>query len=90
VADLRGARVVADEAQAGRRPGSVCDMPGRRAGRWLGLPYDWRRPTRRRILERAWNPRDPRLLTPKAYGWGLGINAYWLAHPLRWRAVRRR
>jgi hypothetical protein len=36
------------------------------------------------------DPHDPRLLTPKAYGWGVGINAYWLAHALRWRAVRRR
>jgi hypothetical protein len=65
-------------------------MPRRRTGRWLRLPYDWRRPTRRRLRERAWNPDDPRLLTPKTYGWGLGVNAYWLVHPLRWRRARRR
>jgi hypothetical protein len=82
-----GVRIAERPAESTDPPG---DMPGRREGRWLGLPYDWRRPTRRRILERSWNPRDPRLLTPKAYGWGLGINAYRLAHPLRWRAVRRR
>jgi hypothetical protein len=70
--------------------GNVQVMPRRRTGRWLRLPYDWRRPTRQRLLERAWNPDDPRLLTPKAYGWGLGVNAYWLVHPLRWRRARRR
>jgi hypothetical protein len=43
-----------------------------------------------RLRERAWNPDDPRLLTPKTYGWGLGVNVYWLVHPLRWRRARRR
>jgi hypothetical protein len=37
-----------------------------------------------------WNPDHPRLLTPKAYGLGLGVNPYWLVHPLRWRRARRR
>jgi hypothetical protein len=30
------------------------------------------------------------VLTPKAYGWGLGVNAYWLLHPLRWCRARGR
>jgi hypothetical protein len=38
-------------------------------GRHLGMPYDLRRPTATRFRARAWNP-DPRLLTPKAFGWG--------------------
>jgi hypothetical protein len=45
-------------------------------GRFLGLPYDWRRPTWSRIRERAWNPHDARLLTPKSFGWGYDINVY--------------
>ena len=24
---------------------------------------------------RAWNPDDPRILTPKTFGWGLGVNS---------------
>jgi hypothetical protein len=65
-------------------------MDDKRTGRRLGLPYDFRRPTGRRLRERAWNPSDPRFFTPKAYGWGLGINCYWLAHPVRWRRAKRR
>jgi hypothetical protein len=41
-----------------------------RTGTRGGLPYDWRPPTRRRLGERAWNPNDPRLFTPKTFGWG--------------------
>jgi uncharacterized membrane protein len=43
-------------------------------GRFLGLPYDWRRPTWRRIGGELWNPRSRRILVPKAFGWGYGIN----------------
>ncbi len=45
-----------------------------RAGRFLGVPYDWRRPTLERVKSRWWNLDDPRLFTPKAYGWGYDIN----------------
>lgn len=61
-----------------------------RTGRFLGLPYDLRRPGRARLTSRLWNPDDPRLFTPKAFGWGLTVNAYWLVHPLRWSRARRR
>jgi hypothetical protein len=69
---------------------SHADQHGRRAqGRFWHLPYDWRRPAPARLRERAWNPDDLRVLTPKAYGWGLGVNFYWLCHPVRfWRARR--
>jgi hypothetical protein len=40
-------------------------------GRFAGLPYDFRRPTAARIRRRWWNPDDPRILTPKAFGWAL-------------------
>jgi len=39
--------------------------------RHAGLPYDFRRPTAARIRARAWNPDDPRILTPKTFGWVL-------------------
>ena len=53
------------------------DQPDlRRTGTFLGLPYDWRRPTWSRVRERAWNRYDPRVLTPKTFGWGYDINFY--------------
>ena len=50
-------------------------------GRLGGLPYDVRKPTSARFRSRAWNPADPHLFTPKTFGWGYGINFYWLVHP---------
>lgn len=38
-----------------------------------GLPYDFRRPTLRRIIDRAWNPAAP-LLTPSIFGLGWTLN----------------
>ena len=58
-------------------------------GRLADLPYDFRRPTASRIRARAWNPGDPRVFTPKTFGWGLGINFYWLLHPVRLVRARR-
>jgi hypothetical protein len=46
----------------------------RNTGKFLGIPYDWRRPTRARVKSRWWNPADPWLCTPKTYGWGFDIN----------------
>jgi Family of unknown function (DUF5808) len=44
-------------------------------GRLLGfVPYDLRPPTFRRVKSRWWNPSDPRLLTPRAFGVGWDIN----------------
>jgi len=59
-------------------------------GRVAGLPYDFRRPTGARVRARAWNPGDPRVFTPKAFGWGLAVNWYWLVHPVRPVRARRR
>ena len=50
-----------------------------RTGKFLGTPYDWRRPTLARVKERWWNPAEPRLFVPKAYGWGWAINLARLA-----------
>lgn len=57
-------------------------------GRFLGLPYDFRRPTTARLRARAWNREDPRLITPKTWGWGGSINLYGVAHPRRWLRAR--
>lgn len=51
----------------------------RRRRTWHGrvagvVPYDFRRPTIRRIKSRWWNPRDPRILTPRAFGVGWDVN----------------
>lgn len=44
-------------------------------GRLAGVvPYDFRRPTRRRVKARWWNPDDPRILTPRAFGVGWDVN----------------
>jgi hypothetical protein len=45
-----------------------------KTGKFLGVPYDWRRPTLARIKSRWWNPEDPRLFTPRSFGWGYDIN----------------
>jgi uncharacterized protein DUF5808 len=45
-----------------------------RTGKFLGIPYDWRRPTAKRVKSRWWNPNDRRVFTPKAFGWGWDIN----------------
>jgi hypothetical protein len=45
-----------------------------RQGRFFGVPYDWRRPSAARTKQRAWKPDEPRLLVPKSFGWGWGIN----------------
>jgi hypothetical protein len=45
-------------------------------GSFLGLPYDFRKPTVTRVKERFWNPDDSRVLTPMVFGWGYAINLY--------------
>ena len=47
--------------------------PGRRP-KMCGVPYDWRRPTVARVKSRMWNHDDPRLFTPKSFGWGWDVN----------------
>ncbi len=52
------------------------------AGRVLGIPYEFRPPTARRIAHRWWNLLDRRVLVPRAWGIGWDINfgavAVWL------------
>lgn len=51
-------------------------------GRFLGMPYDWRRITWQRIKDRIWNPNDHRIFTPKAWGWAWDINFFELLRRL--------
>ena len=53
--------------------------PNRKAGKFLGLPYDWRALSISRVKQRMWNANDQRVLTPKVLGWGYTINFYALA-----------
>jgi hypothetical protein len=70
---------LASRSRQGRPPGDG-GGPEPPEGTFAGLPYDFRRPTAGRIRARMWNPDDPRLLTPKSFGWGYDVNAYWLVH----------
>lgn len=46
-----------------------------RTGTFLGVHYDWRRHGfKARLKERWWNPSEPRLFTPRAFGWGYAVN----------------
>lgn len=56
-----------------------------KTGTWLGVPFDWRKPTVERVQQRWWNPDDRRLFTPKSFGWGYDINLYEVARRLRLR-----
>jgi hypothetical protein len=49
-------------------------MTRARKGRFLGIPYDWTRPTVERLRKSVWNPDEPRIVVPKAYGWGYELN----------------
>jgi Family of unknown function (DUF5808) len=54
-------------------------------GRFLGIPYDRRRPSLRKLRGRAWNPESRRILVPKAFGWGYGVNFAEVARRLHLR-----
>ncbi len=45
-----------------------------RRGKFMGMPYDWRRPTVDRFKREVWNQQERRVLVPKSYGWGYGLN----------------
>jgi uncharacterized membrane protein len=45
-----------------------------KTGKVLGVPYDWRRPTIARVKSRLWNPAEPRLFVPRAFGMGWDVN----------------
>jgi hypothetical protein len=63
--------------------------PSDSEGKFLGLPYDLRRPTTKKYRSRMWSPDEPRFFPPKTFGWGYTINFYWLFHPVRYFRQRR-
>jgi len=60
-------------------------LGGVTTGRFLGIPYDVRRPTLAKLFRELWNPAERRILVPKAFGWGYGVNLAAV-----WRVLRRR
>ena len=60
-------------------------MAEKRTGRFLGLPFDWRRPTADKVKARAWDPDNHRAFVPKAFGWGYSLNFAELARRLHVR-----
>ena len=52
-------------------------MPSKKKlyGTFHGIPYDFRKPTIKRIKERVWNAKDKRIFPPKA--WGIGWTVNW-------------
>lgn len=60
-------------------------MNEKRTGKFLGVPYDWRRPTVARLRSRWWNDHDTRIFTPKSYGWGFDVNVAQVLRRLRLR-----
>jgi hypothetical protein len=52
-------------------------------GTFLGIPYDWRTPTWSKLKSRWWNPSEPKIVVPRAFGWGYDFNFYRITHPLK-------
>jgi hypothetical protein len=71
--------IAMDETGTNAEP-SPPNGTGEPQGKWLGMPYDWRRPTAARIKSRWWNPDDDRYFTPRAFGWGYDLNLHRLLH----------
>jgi Family of unknown function (DUF5808) len=60
-------------------------MTRERTGKFLGVPYDWSRPTWARYKSRWWNPEDRRVVMPRAFGWGYDFNLAEVARRLHLR-----
>lgn len=50
------------------------EKPSALSGRVLGLPYELRIPTAKRIASRWWDPRNPRVFVPRVFGVGWDVN----------------
>jgi hypothetical protein len=66
--------VVPSEAGTGRDDEDLEGSGSILAGRVLGIPYDFRPPTARRIAHRWWNLLDGRVLVPRVWGAGWDVN----------------
>jgi len=38
------------------------------------MPYNWNRLKREDVGKGIWDPEDSRIIRPKNYGWGYGLN----------------
>ena len=45
-------------------------------GTFMGVPFEFRPPTARRVKERWWNPADRRVFTPHVFGVGWSLNLH--------------
>ena len=50
------------------------DVSPQPQGRVLGMPYEFRAPTPSSVMERIWNPGDPRIMMPRSFGVGWTFN----------------
>ena len=51
-------------------------------GSFLGVPFEFRLPTPKRLQERLWNSSEKRLLTPHVFGVGWSLNVHGLLRRL--------
>ena len=47
---------------------------GDRTGTFLGVPYNWNKPTIEREKKSWWDPENPKFVVPRSYGWGYAFN----------------
>jgi hypothetical protein len=47
---------------------------GDRTGTFLGIPYNWNRPTVEREKKTRRDPENVKFVVPRAYGWGYAFN----------------
>jgi hypothetical protein len=50
-----------------------------KTGTFLGVPYNWERPTLAREKKTWWDVENDRFVVPRAYGWGYAFNLAKLA-----------
>ena len=54
-----------------------------RTGTFLGIPYDFTKPTWQKIKGRVWNPESDKLFAPHSFGWGYTLNVHALLQRIR-------
>ena len=55
----------------------------RDTGQFLGVPYDFRKPTMQRFRLSLWNPDEDRVFTPSFFGVGWSVNFHRVLNQLR-------
>ena len=52
---------------------------GKKTGTFLGVPYNWNKPTLAREKKTWWDTENDKFVVPRAYGWGYAFNIAKLA-----------